>query len=186
MSAVSMANIAIARQSESRQAASVADAIGLHATAAEGEVPERKVSENPVTGAMKVITSYIPTEVLTLYVAGIAIFLDSDPAIRNYRAAWWTFVIFLVATPLFNWLVFAIKEVARGKRLPASPASWPAWEMFIATIAFAVWAAALPTTPFTSLTWYSPRVAGYLVLVVTTLLGTISALKWPKTGMTVR
>ncbi len=53
---------------------------------------------------------------------------------------------------------------------------WPVWEMMAATLAYAAWAFALPSTPFTQFTWYSPGLAGALVPVVSTVLGSVAPL----------
>jgi hypothetical protein len=128
-----------------------------------------------ISHAVKLITTYIPTEILTLYVAGLALFItqgQTEPV--NYRAAWNTFWAFLMATPVVVWLVFAAKVRASREPLPLSVGKWPKWEMTAATIAFVAWAAALPQTPFSQLAWYSADVAGFLVLVVTAALGLVT------------
>lgn len=180
MSAVSMANIAIARQQDLARGVAAPRTMARQAQAAEGQ-PAEAAPDQPITAALKLITSYIPTEILTLYVGGIAIFLTPTPGGKpDYAGGWKTFWVFLVLTPLMNWMVFAIKLRGAGRSLPLRPTEWPAWEMVAATIGFTFWAAALPTTPFASWERYSPQIAGYLVLVVTTFLGLISSLIHPK------
>lgn len=182
MSAVSMADLAMAKRMAAVGVAPPAPAglpAGAHGPAPVAAPPP----DNPVMAALKLITTYIPTEILTLYVAAVAIVLPgvapgnpTAPA-PNYRAAWVTFFVFLVLTPIVNWLVYAAKLKAAGQGLPLHPADWPKWEMFVAAVAYVAWAAALPTTPFITLTayGYSTHLAGYLVLVVTTFLGLLTA-----------
>jgi hypothetical protein len=131
------------------------------------------------TAALSAIAAYIPTEVLTVYVAVVAAL---EPAkgqaavAAGANGAWISFLLFLIATPVVVWLVYAGKVRKAGKRLPTSVKRWPRWEMFAATAAFTAWAFALPETPFTSLAWYSSAIAAVLVLVVTTALGLVAPL----------
>jgi hypothetical protein len=146
---------------------------------ATGGTPE---SQSAVTTALKVIITYIPTEVLTLYVAVLAAI--QDPNRKSPRSLWLAFYCFLIATPIIVWLVYAAKVRAASKPLPLLPRAWPLWEMFAATVAYAAWAFALPDSPFkysftnwNSLAlndWYSPALAGVIVLVISTLLGLLA------------
>jgi hypothetical protein len=130
-------------------------------------------SQNSVTSALKVMVTYIPTEVLTLYVAVLAAI--QDPNRHSSRSLWLAFYSFLIATPIVVWLVYAAKVRAANKRLPIAPKTWPLWEMIAATIAYAAWAFGLPESPFKDFTnWYSPALAGLAVLVVSTLLGLLA------------
>jgi hypothetical protein len=179
MSAVSMANIAVARRVRKKPAAT-GERTRLTTEAAAAEGLEPPAPDNAVTAALKVITTYIPTEILTLYVSAIAVLLTppQGSVSPNYTAGWRTFAVFLVLTPVVNWLVLAAKVRAAGDQLPRHPEEWPIWEMFAAIVAFTAWAAALPQTPFVSI-GISPNVAGYLVLVVTTFLGLIASIIHP-------
>jgi len=120
---------------------------------------------------MHVLFGYIPTEVLTLYVAVLA-------AIRQSQAVtttdWVAFLSFLVATPVVVWLVYGAKVKALKKDLPLHFRYWPVWEMFAATVAFAAWAFALPQSPFTVYDWYSSSLSGLAMLIVSTLLGLLA------------
>lgn len=132
-------------------------------------------SQSAVTTALKVIVSYIPTEVLTLYVAVLAAI--QDPNRKSYNSLWAAFYFFLIATPLVVWLVYAAKVRAAGKPLPLAPRTWPLWEMFAATVAYAAWAFALPESPFKYYeNWYTPALAGVIVLIISTLLGLLAPL----------
>jgi hypothetical protein len=178
MSAVSMANVAIARRYASRTRGA---APTLEHQAALAEGPADTSPDSAVTAAVKLITTYIPTEILTLYVSATAVLLGgaATGAAPNYTVAWRTFWVFVLLTPLTNWLVFAAKVRVAGRAIPGDPREWPLWEMFAATVAFVSWSAALPSTPFSSFQWYSSDFAGYLVLVVTTFLGLLSSIVHP-------
>jgi hypothetical protein len=129
---------------------------------------------------MQAVTTYIPTDVLTLYVAGIAIFLSTeDGALQEYDKAWAIFVGALIATPLVNILVFIAKLRSAGVAIPRAWWQWPVWESVAATIAFVFWAAALPATPFSDFSWYDAAFAGFLLGVVSLFLGLISSIIMP-------
>jgi hypothetical protein len=123
------------------------------------------------TDALQVVAAYIPTEILTLYVAVLAALHQSGQDIRN---GWFVFIVFLFATPAVVWLVFAGKIKAANKNIPWKPKQWPLWEMFAAAFAYVAWAFTLPTNPFTQLSWYSASVAGLVVLTVSIILGLIA------------
>lgn len=178
MSALSMASLAMANRRLAR--GDVRQGMVQRAPAVEGQSSTSVDPDTAVTAALKLITSYIPTEILTLYVAGIAIVLTPANAgtTPDYRPAWAMFFSFLALTPMVNWLLYAMKLRAAGQALPVRVSQWPLWEMTVASIAFVFWAAALPTTPFASL-GVSQALAGFLVLVVTTLLGLLSSLVRP-------
>jgi hypothetical protein len=124
-----------------------------------------------VSAALQVITTYIPTEIITLYVAVLAALRDKTntlAAASALRAFWF----FLAVTPLVVWLVYAarVRSAKPARPLPVHPYAWPLWEMFAAATAFTAWAAALPDSPLMG-AGVSPALGGILVLVASTLLG---------------
>jgi hypothetical protein len=121
-----------------------------------------------VDTTLNVLFGYIPTEILTLYVAVLAAIQPASTARTAHWAAFWSF---LIATPLVVWLVYAAKIKALQKPLPFGLQAWPMWEMIAATVAYLAWALALPETPFAGYSWYSAALAGVAVLVASTLLG---------------
>ena len=125
-----------------------------------------------VSAALQVITTYVPTETLALYVAFLAALRDGETQRVDATSALGVFCFFIAATPLFVWLVYAarLKTSGGGRTLPLHPAAWPAWEMFAATTAFAAWASGLPDSPFAG-PRMAPAIGGLLVLVTSTLLG---------------
>lgn len=140
-----------------------------------GGVPE---AQTAISTALKLIVTYIPTEVLTLYVAILAVIRDPNaagkPSPDIARRLEILFYIFLAVTPLVIWLVYAAKCKGGGKPVPWAVRSWPLWEMFAATVAYAAWAFALPENAF--MDWYSPALAGVIVLIVSTVLGLFAPL----------
>ncbi len=123
--------------------------------------------------AFNVLFGYIPTEVVTIYVAFLAGINTTDAVTPGDWRAFWGF---LSATPLVVWLIYAAKVKTAGKPLPVKFRVWPLWEMCAGTVAYAAWAFALPNTPFSSVAWYSAGLAGVLVLVVSTALGLLAPL----------
>lgn len=130
--------------------------------------------ENSATAGLKLVTTYIPTEVITLYVAAVAALRTGNHI--PLLAAWITFWLFLALTPIVVWLVTAGKLRAAGQPIPLDVRSWPLWPMAAAAIAFLTWAFALPDSPFVQFSWYSAAIAGLGVLVVATILPLLAQL----------
>lgn len=157
MSISSMTNVALLRRSGRNVATyrTLEDAAGA-------EVPQ-----TDATAAVKAIASYIPTEILTVYVAVLAVLQNGSNLPSG--AGRGTFYTFLILTPIVVWLVYLAKALSAKK--PITP---PLWEMFAALIAFAAWAFALPANPFQQEPWYSAAIAGIVVLLVNTALGLLA------------
>jgi hypothetical protein len=128
-------------------------------------------STNAVSNAINVIAAYIPTEILTVYVAVLAALRHPSQASTPD-----VFYAFLAATPVVVWLIFAAKVKGAGKTLPCLPAQWPIWEMVAASISFIAWALTLSDNPFANSSWYSSSLSGIVVLIVSTLLGLLAPL----------
>jgi hypothetical protein len=169
MSISSMANAAYARRGDVEP---LGAAPSTAAELAEAIAPKSEAA-TPVTSAMTTIATYIPTEVLTVYVAVIAALASSGSSVSP---RWIAFLTFAIATPAVVWMTYAA-HVKQGKgHLPTPLWEWPRWEMLFGTIAFVAWAFALPATPFATFGWYTPAIAGVMVLVITTLLGLLAPL----------
>jgi hypothetical protein len=105
-------------------------------------VPPRAAEEdNKVTSALEILT-----ESITLYVAAVS----AAPAIASITGGKVTGVIlywgFAVLTPLLLLLVLMSKRASDGQ--PPVPKRWPWWKLVAATIAFLVWALAVPNNPY--------------------------------------
>jgi hypothetical protein len=127
----------------------------------------------PVDTMIHVIFGYIPTEILTLYVAALAALQQGEQVTSG---AWIAFWVSLFSTPIIVWLLLAAKLKGLKQPLPLKFGTWPLWEMCAATIAYTAWAFALPHSPFTAYTWYSSAVSSFAVLVVSTFLGLLAPL----------
>ena len=171
MSINSMANAAVARRPDYPPADHPPITAAERATAASKD----PTPENSVSTTLKTLTTYVPTETLTLYVALIAA-LQPTPDSTTPISLWIAFWIFFVFTPLAIWITYASKISADGKKLPIRPQYWPKWEMLAGTIAYTAWSVGLPGSPFSVFTWYSSAVAGFIVLIASTFLGMIAGL----------
>ncbi len=180
MSISAMTNVAFARRTDVHPLDVAPGNAGEVEQATGGTAESRSAS----TSAISAITTYIPTEVLTLYVAALGAVHQKD---EDLKAEWIAFLFFLAATPIVVWLLYAAKvmnsnkavpvTVKKPKSLPLAPGKWPLWEMFAATIGYAAWAFALPNSPFRAFAeygWYSQALGGVIVLVVSTILGLIA------------
>lgn len=174
MSVSSMANHAVARRFP---ASREAQAVRPRALAAPGE-EVKATPQDKVTQALEVVTAYIPTEILTLYVATIAA-IQGDKA-SSALAPWAAFLVFLVATPVVVWLIYAAKFRAQSDHLPWKPADWPKWEMVAGIVAYLAWALALPGNPFMEFGWYSSSLAGIAVMATAALLGLLTPIVHPE------
>jgi hypothetical protein len=135
-------------------------------TSADGTSPTSTIDT-----ALNLLFGYIPTEVLTLYVAVLAALQQPS---KYPSATWIVFWSFFAATPAVVWLVYGAKVKAMNKPLPIGFGAWPVWEMSAATIAYSAWALALPNSPFAKFDWYSSALSGVVVLVASTLLGLLA------------
>jgi hypothetical protein len=115
------------------------------------------------------LVKYIPTESVTLYIAAVSAMSALQltfPPITPVIVYWF----FVVLTPILFLLIYVGKR--RNVELPPFPAgikNWPWWKLAASTIAFSVWALAIPAAPY--LTGNAGNVvAALLALFVSTLL----------------
>jgi hypothetical protein len=166
MSAVAMSQVANARRSD-RPSEPGGGARSINERAHQMAAPN-----SPLTDALGAVVAYFPTEINVLYTAILAAIATSDTvALTGQWAAYW---FSLAAAPVVVWLLYAARLRADSKRLPLAPKRWPLLEMGFSVVAFAVWGAALPGTPFAENDWYNSALAGVAVLVVTAALGLIA------------
>lgn len=130
---------------------------------------ENSRASTPATSTLSSIAAYIPTEILTVYVAVVAALGSGDRTVQ-----WVAFWFFLIVTPIVVWLTYAGKVRQATGTVPGAIREWPKWEMVAATIAYLAWAFALPETPFAELSFYSAAIAAVVVLVVTTAIGLVA------------
>lgn len=138
--------------------------------------PSSTEAQTSMETTMNVLFGYIPTEIITLYVAVIAALNTpaAAAATSSPPSGWITFWIFILATPLVTWLVYGAKLKNLDLPTPLKFSAWPLWEMCAATAAFAAWAFALPNSPFGHFDWYSSALSGLVVLIASTVLGLLA------------
>ena len=168
MSIHSMTNAALARRTDFPPFDDVPHDTREIADAASGT----STPQSPVTVALAVIVTYIPTEVLTLYVAVLAAI--QTPTSPSLSGMWVTFWAFLVATPVTVWLVYAAKIRSGNKPLPLPPSQWPLWEMSAGTISYIAWAISLPNAPFLGYLGLPTTLAAVIVLVTAAVLALLA------------
>jgi len=189
MSVGSMANVAVARRDDDLGAKDAAgDVQPVNTVERVAEASGAKPNtETSATATLMSIATYIPTEVIGLYLAALAAVrsgIDPERASADISDNAGTLnlpsngeavvaAVFTLMTPLIVWLVYAAKVRAGGGGPPTAPRLWPKWEMFAATIGFITWSFSLPDSPYARFAWYNVAWATFAVLAVTTALGLI-------------
>lgn len=144
--------------------------LAVEATARAGAIPEPPSKED----SLAALTKYIPTESITLYVAMVS----AQTALTSF-VPWLTpsvgYAVFVAVTPVLM-LLLSLRHLAVAKldwKVP--PKSWPWWSMIASTIAFAVWAMAVPGNPIIEANNAAGGVvAGLAALLVSTVLNLIA------------
>lgn len=147
--------------------------LAVEAAANAGAVPKPPSQDDRFAA----LTKYIPTESVTLYVATV-----SSQAALASLVPWLTpgfaYWFFVALTPFLALFLTVRKVAVAGKdwrKLPLT--NWPWWQMAAATIAFAVWALAIPGNPLIPAnTAGAGAVAGLAAIMVSTLLALFAPL----------
>jgi hypothetical protein len=131
---------------------------------------ESPIQKTATSGALDGLVKYIPTESITLYVAATSA-MPSLAATFPWLTPYKLYLGFVVLTPIFVLLILIGKRRSQDLRfLPKGLTKWPWWILFASTIAFGVWALAVP--PLVS-TDAGKVVAAFGALLVSTLLGAV-------------
>lgn len=126
---------------------------------------------NAAHHALGVVTAFIPTEALTLY-------LVAYPEIRTayaehpglYWIEWGVTGAFIVLVPLLAWLLYAGRVKSAGKPLPLSFRSMPLFEMMAGSVAFVAWSALFEHSPIAAALDLPGALLGVAAFVLATLL----------------
>ena len=123
-----------------------------------GEAKSRTIT--PLKGASE-IARWIPTEAVALYIAilagafgALSVPSGKKLADLDYSSRWWFYSVMLVVTAALVWLIYAAKNRETSAKQPGKRANIPVFEMAIAVLVMAAWAAALPDSPFADFSWY--------------------------------
>lgn len=175
MSISSMTNVALARRDD--DLGSSASPITLRGIAvASGSGPR---TETGLTAALKAIATYIPTEVIALYLAATAVvrgateptgavYIYGAGRLRPSDGEVFTLVAFAAAVPVVVWAVYAAKvSAAEGDRARC----WPWCEMLAAELVFLAWAFGVPDSVFTRFSWYTVRWGAVVLVAVPVVVG---------------
>jgi uncharacterized membrane-anchored protein len=136
---------------------------------------ERDVGRQGATpGKVELLVSAIPTEMVTGYLAAVAAVVattsDQNPKLG---LRWLLLAGFAVLTPVAVWSLWSAKlrpdDPLRKRRAPFL-------EMVTATLAFLVWAFALPDSPITLWSAYDVSISPVIVIVGAILLTLIAPL----------
>ena len=145
------------------------------ALAAAGAVGgQAQANNNPVNNALSMLVKYIPTESITLYVAAIS----AAPALKSFSSRitetgiYW---LFGILTPVLFVLIYLGKR--KAAQLPTLPpvGEWPWWKIFASTVAFLIWALAVPGNPYVK-SDTSGAVAGFFAIFISTILSILEPL----------
>jgi hypothetical protein len=179
MSVISMTNLAISRRADPERGKEKGpESLDEIAAAKDGST----VGKTSTTNALSAIVAYIPTEIVTVYVAVLTTLGVTVPpaAAANGEVVTATplpvYALFILLTPVVVWGLYASRVVAGGKRIPKRIRSWPKWEMLAATLAFAAWGAAMPSSPLEVIPGFQAALAGVVALVLSLLIGVFSPL----------
>lgn len=104
------------------------------------------IEEAGVTSAIDALFKYIPTESITLYVATISA-LPALGKVWIVINAWHVYWFYIILTPILVILIYISKYKQKHHKIP-SISVLPWWPLISATVAFAVWALAVPGNPY--------------------------------------
>jgi hypothetical protein len=140
---------------------------------------ESPVQKTPPSNALDALVKYIPTESITLYVAATsaATLSTLKTGFPNF-SMWWVYWAFVVLTPILFLLIYVGKRRSQKLSfLPESKKEWPWWKLFASTLAFMVWALAVP--PLLESSDVGKVAAAFGALLVSTMLSLIGAVVEP-------
>lgn len=138
------------------------------AAAAGGGPPN---NPDPGNNALSQLVKYIPTESITLYVAAIsaaAALKSFSPRITEASIYWF----FGILTPLLFVFIYLGKRRTAGFPIIPPLSQWPWWKIFACTVAFFVWALAVPGNPYVK-NDASGAVAGFFAIFISTILSVL-------------
>ncbi|HEX8141034.1 MAG TPA: hypothetical protein VF553_00455 [Pyrinomonadaceae bacterium] len=146
-----------------------ARAVQARAEGKPGTADTEAEGEKNVSNALSQLVKYIPTETITLYVAAISAATALKTIGITELGIYW---FFAVLTPLLVVLIYLGKRKAAG--LPVIPplADWPWWKTIAATIAYLVWALAVPNNPYVKGDGQG-AIAGFFAIFISTLLSVL-------------
>lgn len=131
------------------------------ATLAQKQEPSisRNARADPPPNGFEMLTRYIPTETITLYVGAMA--ARDEIASATGLGVWGIYWVFALLTPTLLALLLRRQE-------PPKPVTW--WPLFASCVAFLVWAMSVPGHPVADEWKALPAFAALLVSTLLSLL----------------
>jgi len=126
------------------------------------------VAKKSVESALEKITAFIPSEVIGLYVSGVAIFSPQEA-----QTKWGIFFICLALIPAFMSLDYMLRK---KRQAPIANRKTNAVLFIFAGAAFTAWAAALPDTPFLSFSSRASQIGGWAVILLAAFMYKVAEL----------
>jgi hypothetical protein len=153
-------------------------------TAAQPIAAASPLQKTPGSTALDGLIKYIPTESITLYLAATSAFSSwtkgsaasggKAPPTLDPMYLYWGFV---ALTPILFLLIYLGKRHSQNlPLLPDAITDWPWWKLIASTIAFMVWALAVPPLVDSDL---GKIIVAFGALLVSTLLSLIGAVVEP-------
>jgi hypothetical protein len=121
--------------------------------------------------ALTALVKFIPTEIVTLYVSAVSVGTGFKSVFPSFTPAllYWSFIIL---TPILHYLIYFSSLASMNEERPPV-GQWPRWKPLASTIAFSIWALAIPENPYIH-GEAGAAVMGFLVLFVTMLLSYVT------------
>ena len=127
------------------------------------------------TNIVNQLVAFIPTEVITLWVALLAVLNDpkAPKGKKICQADWSTHWVLAVVFALCAVLLTLGLAYRKFKDTPGVTFKWPVFQMAAAPAAFLAWAVSLPESPLESACWYTQAAGAFIVTSATVLITTI-------------
>ena len=150
--------------------------VALEKRKARGKPDEPPVEVKGVpANVVNQLVAFIPTEIITLWVALIAVLNDPKAPTgkklchADWSTHWYCAIGFAVLASL---LVLGL-AYRKFKDTEGIDFKWPVFQMLAAPIAFMAWAISLPEGPLRSACWYSEEAGAFIVTVATVAITTV-------------
>lgn len=126
----------------------------------------QKASGSRIESALESVAAYIPSEVVSAYIAALGIFSPKENILK--------WVIYLICVILILILIYISARIAQKKGLPKQKNSYHVIQFLIGLVAFTTWVSAMPETPFLELTSYANQIGALLAVIFSLLMPRIA------------
>jgi hypothetical protein len=172
MSIVSMVDNKVVQEKRKVEAEEAAAAPAAGAAAA----PDPGTPAGVPSNVVNQLVAYIPTEIITVWVALIAVLNDPKPLKGQSicHADWsthWKLAIAAAVLAILLTLGFAYRKFSDTAGVTFKV---PVFGMLAAPIAFLAWAVALPEGPLRSACWYSEQAGAFIVTIATVGIASVA------------